>query len=299
MFYRHKLLLSLLTQFPQGIGTTRLHKLMFLCVLEMKASPVYDFVPYKFGGFSFVLRQDLATLLRQGWVSRTETAAGVEWKLADEIPSLSLKKNDQKSIDQLVESYGRHSRGELIRHSYQLSPYHAIHSEVAESYLDPIGLAKVKAARPTWSLREAPALFTIGYEGISLDTYLNKLIQNGVRLLCDVRKNAFSMKWGFSLRQLKPACEAVGIEYIHLPDLGIESAQRQHLETQMDRDTLFMRYETETLPAQTAALEELITHLHAYERVAITCFEREVCQCHRGTLASFLAKQGTLEVIHL
>ncbi|WP_200885350.1 DUF488 family protein [Jejuia pallidilutea] len=55
-------------------------------------------------------------------------------------------------------------------------------------------------------------LFTIGYEGISLEHYLNKLIRNNIKLLCDVRKNALSMKYGFSKSQLKNACEGVCIK---------------------------------------------------------------------------------------
>ena len=47
--------------------------------------------------------------------------------------------------------------------------------------------------------RESKAvLFTVGYEGRTLDAYLDLLIRNNVKILCDVRKNPFSMKYGFS-----------------------------------------------------------------------------------------------------
>ena len=52
-------------------------------------------------------------------------------------------------------------------------------------------------------------LFTIGYEGISLETYINKLIINDVNVLCDVRKNAYSQKYGFSKQTLELACKVL------------------------------------------------------------------------------------------
>ena len=34
-------------------------------------------------------------------------------------------------------------------------------------------------------------LFTIGYEGISIDKYIQKLLQNCIKTLVDVRQNAY------------------------------------------------------------------------------------------------------------
>ena len=63
------------------------------------------------------------------------------------------------------------------------------------------------------------------------------------KLLCDVRKNALSMKYGFSRNQLKDACEHVGIQYLHIPDLGIVPKKRKELNTQADYERLFSEYE--------------------------------------------------------
>ncbi|MCS2389053.1 DUF488 domain-containing protein [Bacteroides thetaiotaomicron] len=62
-------------------------------------------------------------------------------------------------------------------------------------------------------------------------------------MLCDVRKNAYSQKYGFSKGQLEKACTGVGIKYIHIPQLGIESEQRQDLKSQKDYEILFESYE--------------------------------------------------------
>lgn len=69
-------------------------------------------------------------------------------------------------------------------------------------------------------------------------------------MLCDVRRNPWSRKYGFSKSTLSNACEGVGIRYEHLPELGIVSDARRNLETQADYDALFAHYERYDLPKQ-------------------------------------------------
>ena len=82
-------------------------------------------------------------------------------------------------------------------------------------------------------------MFTIGYEGISLEEYLVRLIKNDVKVLVDVRNNPLSMKYGFSKSQLKKYCASLGIKYAHFPEVGIQSDQRQELNSQNDYNKLF------------------------------------------------------------
>ncbi len=135
-----------------------------------------------------------------------------------------------------------------------------------------------------------PPLFTIGYEGISLEEYLNRLIRNNVKVLVDVRNNPLSMKYGFSKSQLKRFCENLGLLYVHLPEVGIQSEQRQQLKDQIDYDKLFEVYRknnlTKTIPAQT----EILLLLQEHKRIALTCFEANICQCHRKHLAEAIEK---------
>ena len=91
---------------------------------------------------------------------------------------------------------------------------------------------------------ETSCLFTIGYEGLSIDAYLNRLITNQVAMLVDVRKNPISMKYGFSKMQLVNATAKAGISYIHIPDLGIPSRLRQNLKSVSAYQELFEYYFT-------------------------------------------------------
>ena len=144
-------------------------------------------------------------------------------------------------------------------------------------------------------------LYTIGYEGLDLDAFLNKLLNARVAVLCDVRRNAFSMKYGFSKKQLHGACEGVGIRYEHLPELGIPGDERQELHSQADRDALFRRYAAGTLPSTPEAQEHLGALVAAEGRVAIMCFQADPATCHRSYLANALAALSAqpLTVYHL
>lgn len=148
---------------------------------------------------------------------------------------------------------------------------------------------------------EKPCFFTIGYEGKSLDRYLNCLIENDIKALCDVRKNPISRKHGFSKRQLEKAVNNIDIEYMHIPELGIASEKRRNLKTREDYERLFEDYQNITLKNNSHAIEKLCQLFWDKRRVAITCFESDVCMCHRGQIAKALTqRQGwKYEIKHI
>jgi uncharacterized protein (DUF488 family) len=126
-----------------------------------------------------------------------------------------------------------------------------------------------------------------------LEAYLNLLLNDGVTLLCDVRRNPLSRKCGFSKSPLKSACESVQLRYEHLPELGIASSERKILETQADYDALFAKYERESLPQQSESLKKIYDWIaRDGQRVALTCYEAEPSQCHRHCVAEALGKLG-------
>ena len=142
------------------------------------------------------------------------------------------------------------------------------------------------------------ALYTIGYEGKKFEEYLNQLIQNDVKILVDVRKNAHSMKYGFSKSTLRNAIENLGLKYVHIPNLGIESENRQTLKTKADYDALFAAY-AKTFTEKVKDLEYLNSTLNENARIAITCFEKDVAYCHRGVIAKKMREKYGVEIKHL
>jgi uncharacterized protein (DUF488 family) len=203
-------------------------------------------------------------------------------------------------MEQFAQRYA-HLRGDaLVAEVYRRYPYFAIRSVMAGRLLakEPSALTAIRYAEP--ALGRA-GLYTIGYEGRSLEGFLNILIHSGVNLLCDVRRNPISRKYGFSKGTLTKGCEGVGIYYEHLPELGIASEDRRGLETEADYDVLFGNYRRERLPLQSSALTKICKWVNEGKRVALTCFERPPERCHRHCVAEELERDfgETFRPVHL
>ncbi|KAF2334751.1 DUF488 domain-containing protein [Flavobacterium ginsenosidimutans] len=279
MYYRRKILLSLIQVFDGELEKIQLQKLLFLYTRSQRQKKTYDFVPYRMGCFSFQANADLLTLKKYGNVSESDKS----WKKEDDVNYLNeLTKEDKKIISDFRIIYANKTSEDLINLTYKRYPYFAINSIIAQNYLSESEIENLNNYR---SFDEEVVLFTIGYEGISLESYLNKLIKNNIKVLCDVRKNALSMKYGFSKSQLKNACNGVGIEYIHIPEVGIDSDQRQELKSQIDYDVLFDKYRVQNLGETLDNQIEILNLLKTNKRIALTCFEADVCQCHRKHLS--------------
>src|SRR5258708_21009361 len=198
-----------------------------------------------------------------------------------------LKTDDRIMLDSLKTLYGEMGSDALMKHTYKNYPYWAINSVKAASILTP---AEFEIITNQKSNSVKTILFTIGYEGSSLEGYLNRLIRNDVKVLIDVRNNPLSMKFGFSKSLLKRYCESLNIIYTHIPEVGIQSDQRQELNTQADYDALFKKYRNDNLPKTKSAQENILGLLKQHQRVALTCFEADICQCHRKHLAKAIEK---------
>lgn len=295
LFDRQKRLLALVDALGGEVGNLDFQKLLFLYCREAEGTPTYEFVPYKYGGFSFTSYADKRRLIEQGLLANEELA----WKLTPTGKRMaSIGPLDKMRINQFAKRHASLRGDVLVAEAYRLHPYFAIRSEMAERVLagDEPALMAINAARPAAS---RPGFCTIGYEGRTLENYLNSLIQDGVTVLCDVRRNPLSRKYGFSKGTLRNACEGVGIRYEHLPELGIASEERRELHTQADYDALFAVYEREALPKQAKALGKIRSWIEAGERVALTCFEKLPKQCHRHCVAEALEGLMGKTAVHL
>ena len=272
----------------------RFQKLLFLYA-QRKSQPEYDFVPYKFGCYSYSAKADMNTMVNKGILTESENRYE---KKDSRLYCQQLKESDRNLLAAIVEDYGNMNSTALIKHTYINFPFYAIQSIIAHEVLTDRLYEKVEQSEPR---DNDPALFTIGYEGISLEKYLEKLLRNNVKLLVDVRRNPLSMKFGFSKSPLKRFCNSLGIEYQHIPEVGIASSQRQQLESQADYDQLFSVYCKTTLKETSLEQVNILRLLQNHNRIALTCFEAEPCQCHRTHLAHSISKLPGFDypLIHL
>src|SRR5580698_4361495 len=77
LFDRQKRLLALLDAHGGEVGNLDFQKLLFLYCREVEETPAYEFVPYKYGGFSFTSYADKRRLTEHGLLEGEERV----WKL--------------------------------------------------------------------------------------------------------------------------------------------------------------------------------------------------------------------------
>jgi uncharacterized protein (DUF488 family) len=242
----------------------------------------YDFVPYRFGPFSFSLYQEIRRLEELSYLFEDDAQS---WRINPELvgadPELSPAVD--KEVRRLISRLGRLSANQLVEYVYDRHPEFTVNSERAQ--LLPRQRAEV-------------AVYTAGYEGSSVDRFLNLLVQSGVELLIDVRNNPSSRRYGFHKSTLTRLAGKLGIEYVHFPELGIRSERRQIFPANRDRGALFDEYESTTLRNETAALEA-VSELVTGRPSVLVCMEAEPECCHRSRLAGRIARTTDLPICHL
>src|SRR5690606_13498800 len=158
MFYRRKVILGLIELLDGEVEKLRLQKLLFLYAMK-KQKPEYDFVPYKFGCYSYSAKADMNTMVKKGYISETENKYGK----SDAVKYFQkLKMEDSKLLQEVVSDYGQMSSNALIKHTYLNFPFYAIKSTIAKDVLPGKLYDRVEKAIPK---DEETTLFTIGYEG--------------------------------------------------------------------------------------------------------------------------------------
>ena len=133
-------------------------------------------------------------------------------------------------------------------------------------------------------------LFTVGYEGLTVEGLIQALKENGVSRLVDVRESPRSRKAGFSSRKLESHLEGNGIQYIHIRDLGSPKNLRDNY--RMDGDFRSFSLEFERLLASRTNEMERVARLASEKTTALMCYEADHSTCHRSIIANRLAGMG-------
>src|SRR5690242_2858496 len=147
MFYRRKVILALLESFGGILGKTQLQKLLLLFT-QNQEKPNFHFVPYKYGCYSFQAAADISTMEKYNQVRVSNK--GVE-KIDPIGYSSLLRGKDQLALRQLYVLHGQKDYKDLIHYTYTHYPYYAIHSGIANRYLNEGELLKVVEYKPAAS----------------------------------------------------------------------------------------------------------------------------------------------------
>ena len=276
MLHRQRTLLHLLKLAGGHATKLQVTKWAFLLVNESPGKggdSFYEFLPYKFGPYSFCLYQEANALATQGLLTVQDEKT---WALTDAGRTAAAATPEEFKADaaQIYRRYGSVESRRLLDDVYVRYPWFSVNSEV-----------KRLATRP----KAEPAIYTAGYEGLTIDGFLNRLMEAGMERLIDVRSNPVSRRYGYHKSTLARLCGDVGIGYVHFPQLGIPSEDRQELLALDDRDTLFANYETQILPNQKPSIHE-VARLMKERASVLVCMEADPADCHRSRLAAAVSQ---------
>jgi hypothetical protein len=274
---RQQFLLAFIQKLGSGVYQTDLQKLIFLYSDNLKVD-YYSFFPYSYGPYSIILANDIKVLIQDNFLTKNYLIAPTRYF---SVPiSIDVSHIDRLRSDSLMEKV------------YTLYPFYAINSKILHNFNESIQLnvnnCKDNIAKNIYKF------FSIGYEGKSIEQFLRILLLNNIELLCDVRYNPISRKYGFSKTTLKHYTEKIGIHYIHFPELGIKTSLRQSLNTKEDYDNLFSMYR-QSLPSKSLVLDKLYKYIDQYSCISFMCFEKDPLYCHRSVLLNYMGEKYHIE----
>ena len=143
----------------------------------------------------------------------------------------------------------------------------------------------------------ASALYTLGYEGLTIEAFLERLKQARIQLVVDVRELPLSRKKGFSKTAFREALVAAGIAYEHRSALGCPKPVRDRYRA--DRDwQAYTRGFLAHLALQKSEIADLTETTQA-RTACLVCFEADFSFCHRTYVARAARQAGAPAVQHL
>lgn len=285
MLNRQRILLYMLKKAGGSLAKIELMKWAFLLSQETssRGGPAfYAFVPYKYGPYSFLLQQDILGLKKIGLVQEIDSK---RWELSSAHQDTVESPRELEDIARITLRYKGLTINELIDKVYSRYPWFTINCEIA---------GRRAQERP----HAGTAVYTMGHQGLSIDSFLNKLLKSGISTLADVRNNPSSRNFGFHKSTLSRLCENLGIEYIGFPDLGVPASDRMDLTSPDDYETAFNRYRSRVLTRNLQTLDSL-ARVVIEKPTTLVCMESDPALCHRSHLAMLISERTSLPVIHL
>ena len=132
-------------------------------------------------------------------------------------------------------------------------------------------------------------LFTVGYEGATINSFVSRLRHNNIDCVLDIREVPLSRKRGFSKTELARRLNRFGIEYVHIRELGSPKPIREKLKLTRDYSTFFKKMQTHLTNKKDAI--ETAYHYVMTNTCCLMCFERLAAQCHRMIVAKKIKRR--------
>jgi len=140
--------------------------------------------------------------------------------------------------------------------------------------------------------------YTLGYQGIYLETFIEALHSENIGTLLDVRAVPWSRREEFTKSNLAGSLTAAGINYIHLERAGNPAVKAARADGDVYTD--YFAY----VAANPGVLDEVLVQVKiandAGKPACLMCKESNPAHCHRSALVRALAeKEPALDPVHL
>lgn len=288
MLNRQKCILYMIEQAQRPVTRLELTKWAFLLAQEMPSgggSSFYDFLPYHYGPFSFTLFREADGLIRDGYLRDVRVRRSDAWERVADVPghTTALSGSVQSDAARVVQRFAAEPTEYLIDYVYEHFPWYTANSRTRQLEQRPVA---------------PPAVYTVGYEGCSVDRLLDVLMRKGIRRVIDVRRNPVARRYGLHKSSLDRLCGKLDIDYVHVPAVGIGCELRRNLDGPDAYAKLFETYEKKLLPSEPNAVAT-IARMTTEEPTALMCMEADPGMCHRSRLANVIASVTGLQVCHI
>ena len=143
------------------------------------------------------------------------------------------------------------------------------------------------------------SIYTIGHSTHPFEEFIEMLKCFNIELLADIRSFPGSRRYPqFNKETLAVTLPEIGIEYVHLKELGGRRKMLKNSKNTVWRVAAFRGYADymETEDYKKAILE--LEALGAKKRVAYMCSEAVWWRCHRSMVSDYLKNEGWM-VIHI
>lgn len=138
------------------------------------------------------MQRELLSLVRDGLLEAPNEST---WRLTPAASRFhdALPRSLREDVSCIMEKYGQLSIERLLGSVYHRYPWFTVNSR---------DVRRRTQSRPLVD----PAVYTAGYEGLSVEELLDTLMRAGVRRLLDVRANPVSRRYGFHKSTLNDRC---------------------------------------------------------------------------------------------
>lgn len=236
----------------------------------------YDFVPYKYGPYSFEMDKDLRIFIKNGWINMENNQIYINKHI---IKSLDNNTDNTDETREVINKFGNRNETNLLNYVYENYPFY-----IQNSLL----INQQKSKKQTVPI----SIYTIGYQNLSIDLFINILIEKQIKTVLDVRNKPFSYKYGFNYSWLKKYLLEFDIEYINIPELGIEEKYRKTL-----LHNQLWEYYSIVLENNKKYLDK-ISNIIIKGPTVLMCYEMNPNDCHRLRLAKAIQDSVNLLIVN-